>query len=328
MSDQTALALPNDVPTYLQQYYKDNADYRDMAGDIQPADVGMCFIKMVQGLSREAKPGWGPTKEEAALPQGTMFLSRDHQIVKPGTEFVPLLRTTRFIKWIGRPGDGHMEGMADRRDDPRIRAENGLEFRRGKNEQGQDITLAPIWTEYLNIFIFLAQYPEEPVVLSFLRSSAALGRQFTQNLLRATKGWRLPLFCTKYMLGKPQLNKKTEHPQFNVIPAGFVKEGALKKLENIARTAKLMHESATAQDYLAIDAQDAEVEETPTHVETPPRQNLFQEPPASPVAPAPHAQGNAVLAQHAKVPFTTETIPPQHVEVLAQPQELDEESPF
>jgi mono/diheme cytochrome c family protein len=67
-----------------------------------------------------------------------MFLSRDAIIIPAGTPFIPLCRAVRYILWEGKPGEGKLVFMTDDRNDDRIQAIHGLEFRKdpktGKNE--------------------------------------------------------------------------------------------------------------------------------------------------------------------------------------------------
>src|SRR6185436_17818375 len=101
MSNELATA-PAELPEHLKKYYSGTGDHRQDFGDLSAAAFGTSFLKLVHQMSREAKPNWGGNNEPA-IPVGTMFLYRNRKIIPPNTPFIPLLRRTTYIKWIGKP---------------------------------------------------------------------------------------------------------------------------------------------------------------------------------------------------------------------------------
>ena len=164
------------IPSYLQKYVKPVEQSTDF-GELDPADFGLDILKIVQAQSKEAMPGPGQ------LEQGTMFLSKTGTVIQPGTKFVPLLKTLRYIYWKGRPGDGELVFMTDDRDDPRIKAIDGLAFRKENGE-----TKAPLVTTYMNFYCWItdSQLPDIPVLISFKRTGFPDGRKVLRDLRVAT----------------------------------------------------------------------------------------------------------------------------------------------
>lgn len=238
-----------EIPSYILATYDETGGNRNDLGQLRPADFGISFCKLVMEKMRETKVGWGPTGKEAPLPLNTMFLSRDHHIILPGTRFIPLMRRVSYIKWIGKPGEGRMEFQTDDANDPRILACDGLAFR--KNER-TGVTDAPIVTEYTNFYIWLQTFPDEPVLLSYHRTSVKNGRKLTQDVTRATKMGKAPLCSLVYQFEAPRMKMEgtQEWPQFAVSPSGFTPEAALEaamKMREIAEELSKASELTFAQ---------------------------------------------------------------------------------
>ena len=253
-----SLVLPEDYPKYLQDLYIPRG-YAQDAGPLTPGDIGTNFVKLVQGMSKQALPGWGPDRNEQPLPLGTMFLTRDTKIIPPETLVFPLLRTVKFLRWEGKPGEGKLIGTADRRDDERILRENGLQFRRDQDGK----TVPPLWTEYINIYVASQVCKGEPIVLSFYRTSRPVGRKWVQLLLRNTLGFSLPLYTHKYKLGTPCLERSGTQTwyQFVIKPDGFTPENYLLKLKQLYQDAVAMHQASQGTEYMNLENDSAPIQE-------------------------------------------------------------------
>jgi hypothetical protein len=267
------LALPSSVPEHLRAYYKQGG-YREDIGRIDPSDVGTVFLKLVHGTMREAMPGWDGNPATPGMQLGTMFLSNDRKIVPVNTPIYPLYRTVRYIRWQGKPGDrdSKIVAITGNREDPRILAERGLEFKEGRDGK----TTAPLWTTYTNVYVAIP-YANEPVVISFYRTSTTVGRNWTRALLRATQSFSLPLYTTKWLLGQPKIETdgKNHWAQIHIVPAGFTEVDRLKKLEALAEDAKFLVEASTGADFLNLEdsplkqARTAEKTEAPDEERAP-----------------------------------------------------------
>jgi hypothetical protein len=283
----SALALPEEYPAYLRDLYVPRG-YATDAGPLTPGDIGTNFVKIVQRMSKEAIAGWGPDRNEPAIPLGTMFLSRDRKVIPIDTPVFPLLRTIKFLRWEGRPGEGKLIGTADRRDDERILREDGLQFRRDANGK----TLPPLWTEYINIYVACRECKGEPIVISFYRTSRPVGRKWVQLLLRATLGFSLPLYSHKYKLGSPCLERSGDQTWYQLVikPDGFTPEEFLPRLKSLYQDAVAMNQASQGTEYLNLEAGAApEPEEAPNMFATEKTNDLpdFIDVAATPVAPAP-----------------------------------------
>lgn len=226
-----------ELPAHLQKYYREDSRYDDQLGQLDRADLGISFVKLVHGSSKEATKGWGQTGAEPAMPIGTMFISGSHRIIAPDTEFIPLIRTVSYIHWEGRPGDGRILFMANDKNDPRILKIDGLTFKKDPNTGD---TIPPPVTTYVNFWILTKFNMEEPIILSFYRTALPLGRDLTRNVMRATKGNKLPLFALKYKLKEPRIvvDGDNRWPQFVIESAGYVdKPDLAAHAEKLAKTA-------------------------------------------------------------------------------------------
>jgi len=246
---ESNLALPDNAPAYLEHYLKPAEENASLFGKMDAADIGTTFLKLVHQSSREAIAGWDDEKKAPAIPFGTMFLSRDHAIIPPDTTIVLLLRTKRFIKWEGKPGEGKVVATANERTDPQIVNENGLAFGSNKNT-GE--TIKPAWTEYTNFYLAMQQC-KEPVMLSFYRTSLPEGRKLTQTLMRASSGFKLPPYVLKFKLRTPTTETRGMNtwPKMNVQPDGFVAEELLGHLKKLFNAACIMHTASTGSEYVA-----------------------------------------------------------------------------
>jgi hypothetical protein len=296
-----------ELPEYARKYLQNQQGYAQDVGDITTSDIGLNFLKMVQGLSKEAKPGWNGAGS-LPLPQGAMILSRDKTVLPVGTVVIPLLRKTRYVLWEGRPGNGQMLHQTEYANDPKIIKTEGLAWKR--DTAGDQ--LPPAYTKYVNFWVISQHNPEEPAVLSFYRTSLKVAKTWTSDLLRKTKTWKLPLFLFRYRLGEPFWvpNGEASWPQFTVSYAGHVPEADLPKIEAAHATAQALYNatSAQAQIYLeaeegtpdALDPEDAdseaggEIDLPPSELNAqmaatpaqPPTQANIQTPPAKPLKAA------------------------------------------
>lgn len=297
-------ALANNVPAHLAHLYNEQTGYRDQFGSLDPADIGVNFLKICHGQSREARPAGSLP----AIPVGTMFLSRDRTVVPPGSAFIPLLRSVRYIKWRGRPGDGAMEFTTTDKNDPRIVACRGLEWIKDERTNTQ---LKPLVTTYVNFWIALQTCPEEPVMISFSRTSLPLGRKLTQNLMRSTKG-SLPLLAFMFKLETPTEESDSVNiwSHFNLQPSGYTPETALPHAEKLFEAAKALQALSTGNEFSVLDndnGDDAPEAPAPQHPQSASPANVLNAnssvvntapvgPPAQAAAPAPVQRAAAAPA--------------------------------
>lgn len=241
------LATVSAVPAYLQKYIKPGQRYTDLFGKLSPSDFGLNFIKFVYGNTPQATKGWGPTGQEPAYPLGAMFLSRDGTLVPDGTKFAILYRDLAYIKWIGKPGDGHMEFMTKDERDPRILAIDGLAFKKDKNT-GQ--STPPEVITYVNFYVMI-KGSELPAILSFKRTGIPEGRRLTQDMLVATNGGEIPPWTLMFSLETPRLeiDGLMRWYHFSIKAAGHLPEAFLAKAESLANVAKNMAEFASEKLY-------------------------------------------------------------------------------
>lgn len=295
--------LATQMPEYLQEYLKNNEVPKDQFGQLDPADVGANFIKLVHGSSKEATPGWDG-EQAPALQIGTMFLSRDHTIIEEGTPFIPLFRATKYIKWEGRPGDGRVVGMTSHRDDPRITQENGLAF--GKDPNTGKPT-PPIWTQYINFYVLVKQCMSEPVLLSFYRTSTPVGRRLTQDLVRMTGGSKVPLYFFKFKLDKPKIVRDGNNswPQYIIKPDGLVSENLLPQMKKMLEAAKTMNDISEGVEFGALEDDSGKSKETmkdatpapETTASTPAQETVITPPPQAPTVEAEAQKTTAAAAE-------------------------------
>jgi len=332
MSEEQSMALVKSkgFPAFLAPYAtpdikKDPRNIEDM-GELEPADFGLSFIKLCHGSSREAKPGWDASKNAPPMPIGTIFLSRDHKIIPVDAKFVPLLRSTRFILWEGKPGDGRMVFMTHDRNDPRIKEIDGLAFTKDPNT-GK--TNPPLVTRYISYYV-MCQYSTEPVVISFYRTSEPIGRKFGQDLWRATDSYTIPIRSLQFKFLQPRIEERggNSWPQFVFEPDGFVAQDTFVKGNELYDAAKGLDVALKGTEFGALEDPGDEGEprraegevltqDSPPQVNIQPDQNLqptqdipFAAPAPEP-APAPAQQPTqaAPPAQPAQESSAPETKP-------------------
>lgn len=308
MSHENALAPVPEIPAHLAKLMNESGDYRNDIGHISPRDIRAPFIKVVSGMSKEGKPGWGPTGTESPMPYGTIILSHNKKVLAPGTVVVPLLRRVVYIKWEGGEPGTRMLGFATREDDPKITAENGLEFK--PNPQNPKESLKPAWDTYINFYVLCEAYMEQPVVLSFYRTSLKTGRAFTQEIFQATRGMKLPLYCLKYKLGMKEVEADGRRwPTLTLTPDGMISEAGLPIATKMYESAQFLANASNSAEFIqelagASDAAGATITVTPTNAAPPP------EPSTPPAQSFKAAQGAAV----------TPPAPQQHVTMQSPPQ--------
>lgn len=257
------LAAQTQLPPHIAALAKNDKEHVDAFGVLEATDFALNFIKFVHRMSKEAIAGWGPTKQEPAMPLNSMFLSRTHNPIPIGTPFIPLCRRVTYIKWIGRPGEGRMAFMATKKDDPRIVEINGLEF---PTDPETKKLMPPPVTQYINYYVMVKGLTDEPAVLSFYRTSYPIGKRFTQDLFTATKGGTLPMYAFQYKFGAPIMKRdgENEHPQFVLQPAGCTEEKAIKHAEKLFELAQAFASSSTGAEFTMLDDEPAETPGTGT----------------------------------------------------------------
>lgn len=244
-------AIPDHVKA-LMKPVGSNA-YRDDFGELSAQDFGVSFLKIVCQMSKEALPNWDKRGAQP-MPVGTMFVSRTHKIIQPGTFFVPLLRKVRYIHWLGKPGQGKMAFTTDNKNDPRITSIHGLDFRDDPENPGKQ--KAPAVTQYINFYILL-QGETEPMILSFYRTGIKKGRAMTQDLHTAchTAHWTLPMLTFMYKIVDPvfEVNEGQQWPVVTTEPAGYTPAEIITKCQAALELAKAMSEASTGAEFQNID---------------------------------------------------------------------------
>ena len=284
---ETALATTGvPLPAHIAAMAKKDA-YADQFGAISGRDIKLNIIQIVYGDDRRTKPGWGVAGNEPALPVKTMVLSQSGQIIPPGTPFVPVFRSVRYIAWTGRPGDGQMLFSTINKDDERIkhflkdpatgRWISGLAFLKDPRT-GE--TMAPAVTEYINFFIMLP-ICEWPCLLSLKRSSTPSGHKLTSDILMATitkDGERIPIYSLMFKFGEPKtIDENSPKPYYHLTwqPAGFT-----TRAETFAKAAEL---SVTAEALNSITTpEELEGEEAEDKPSAPPLRQVTPETPGAP----------------------------------------------
>jgi hypothetical protein len=290
------------VPAYLERYIKAEKDYMEDFGDVEASDWGLNFLKIIQSGERHSKPGWGPTQQEAALPIGQYILDKLNALVPFGTPFVPLLRSVTYIKFKGKkPGEG-IEFITKDKNDPRIKACNGLDF---KENPTTGEKLAPEVTKYVNFYVITPYNLNEPAVLSFHRTATKVGAQLTKQIAQATavsgKLSKLPMFTLKFTLMQPRIIMDGSNTWFQIVyqPAGFVNDAMLAHFEKMHDMAKMMSESSFGVDEDEIKSQPSgkysheEIEKETQNLSSRPPQVAPQAPPQMIPQTAPIAVGTA-----------------------------------
>jgi hypothetical protein len=255
-------------------------------GHLQPADIGINFVKIVHGQSKEARPG---PNGEPALPLGTIFLSRDRKVIQPDTPFIPLLRAVRYIKWDGRPGEGRMAFTCTDPNDRRIKDCDGLAWKPDPRNPSKQ--LKPEVTAYVNLYVLLKDCPDEPVMLSFSRTGAAAGRKLTQQLIKATLGGKLPLYSLMFKLGKPSEETDGQNLWYhhNCIQNGHVPPEALDAAKTMYEKALILNSMSTGAEFANAESDEEPQDEPaaqPANVLSA-SSKLVQTAPVAPTAAAP-----------------------------------------
>ncbi len=299
------------LPAHLTQFAGEKQKYRNDFGELTQQDFGIAFIKLVHGQSKEAMPGWGPNGNEAPLAVGTMFLSRDHMILPIDTPFVPLCRSTTYIKWDGKPGSGKMAFSTTRKDDPRIKAIDGLAFLK---DPRTGATNAPLVTTYVN-FYCLVKGSDEPVLLSFYRTSTPIGRGLTQDLYKHTKGGTLPLFSTMWKLAQPKVKHDGDQSWMQMSPVflGYTPEGPVKVALTAYEQACMLRDASTGAEFSTIDDEggaDHTMDAQATVVSTSPAAPAAPPPAALIAPPAPPAPPQTTAAATPQAPVIADSRPP------------------
>jgi hypothetical protein len=250
--------LAPQVPEYLKKYQQPTANHEDF-GEIDSSDLGINMLKICQSNSREGKKaGWGITGQEPQIPQKSIFLSKDGKIIPPGTGFIPLIRTVKYIHWIGKPGDGRIDFMCDDKNDKRITDIDGLAFKKDPNSGD---TIAPPVVKYINFYVMLQGY-ELPVLLSFKRTSIPDGKWLTQSTMMATQqNGNIPMHMLVYLLGMPKTVVDGANDWFAMTfqPAGFTPDEVAPKAKKMADFARNLTRLFSAKEYEAIERGDTEV---------------------------------------------------------------------
>jgi hypothetical protein len=304
------------VPEYLKKYQQPTANHEDF-GEIDSSDLGINMLKIGQSNSRECKKvGWGITGQEPQIAQGSMFLSKDGKIVHDGTCFIPLVRTVKYIHWIGKPGDGRIDFMCDDKNDERITKIDGLAFKKDPNTGD---VIAPPVVKYINFYIMLQGF-ELPILLSFKRTSIPDGKWLTQSTMMATQqNGNIPMHMLVYKIGKPKtvVDGANDWFAFTFQPNGFTPEEAIPKAKKMTEFARNLTRLFSAKEYEAIERGETEnlksahpdtTVQAPTQaapVQQQPQQTMSNVPPAAaqfgtppaPVVTAPPVQQQTPVQQ-------------------------------
>lgn len=298
MSNEIVPQPQSNLPAYMQKHMITDPN-QDEFGLMEPSDIGLNMIKVAQSNSREAKQaGWGFTGQEPQIPVGTMFLSKEGKIIQPGTYFVPLIRTVKYIHWIGPKGQGRIDFMCDRPDDPRIVKIDGLAFKEDPHDGARK---APIVTKYINFYVLIPGQ-ELPVLMSFKRTSIPDGRWLTNSTRMATIANKVHMYGLLYKFGQAKKVVDGNNDWFALTfqPAGITPEEGIEKAAKMAAFAKDLAQLASAKDYEAMEHGD-EGGETITAQAT-----VVSTGPVAPAAPAappmpPPVQQQPVQVQPAPV---------------------------
>lgn len=259
MSELVQQGQQAQLPQHILAEYSQHGNNEAM-GELLPSDLGIPFVKMVHGTSKEAKPNWGGNNEQPMV-QGTMFLSDTHQIVPVGTPFIVLCRRVSYIKWIGRPNDGKMEFTTLDPNDRRIKACDGLAFRKDPNNPA--ITLPPLVTTYYNFYVLTPLNMMTPYVLSFYRTSMPRGRELVRAIFTGTNGNKAKPYVLKFKFGTPHWEQDGDQswPQFTFQADGVPAEPTLKIAKEMYPVAHMMASAgATAGDAEVVAAAPATIE--------------------------------------------------------------------
>jgi hypothetical protein len=298
------LAAIGEAPAYIQALYDPEVSHMKDFGHLEPADFGLSFLKIVQGTEKHGRPGWGPTGVEQAMIQGTYIIDKTHQVLPVGTEFIPLLRSVSYMKGRTENLDDGIEFITSNKDDPRIVACNGLEWREDPRTKAR---IPPLVTAMVKFYVVTRFNMEEPAVLSFQRTGTPVGRQLTKDISNATKHkgkpMALPMYICKFQLVAPKLTSEGKLSWFNhsYQPAGFVKESFLPHLKKLYEFAQVLDDASKTVNSPSdrrVMAQGLEGSGTPVESQPLPGQAPEAPPPAAapqapPAQPQPQAQPQA-----------------------------------
>lgn len=277
------------VPEHLRKYIQTPEQLKSQVGHLDASDLGINILKIVQSNSKEAKrAGWDLTGTAPALAQKTMFLSREAMVLPPGTAFIPLLRTVKYIKWIGRPGEGQMAFQTDDQNDSRIG--DGLQF---KKDPQTGMNKAPEVTKYINFYVMVQGF-NQPVLLSFKRTSTPEGRWLFNAIMMSSLSKNLPMFTSAFILKDPRtvIDGQDEWYTLAMQPAGLVGPESIAKAEAMYETAQTYARISTGAEL-----EDGEAKITnpgpaqqPTQQQTYSAQIVTQQAPAQHYTPPPQQQ--------------------------------------
>jgi hypothetical protein len=320
------LAVQMQMPAYLQQLVREDGAYWSDMGDLEPSDFGLNFLKIVQGTSKHAKPGWGPTGQETPLPQGVYFLDKSGVVIPEGTDFIPLLRSVTYIKFKSKNTRDGMDFLTKDRNDRRIRACRGLEWTEKDGER-----IPPLVTKFVNFYVATVYNLNEPAILSFHKTSTKLGQQLTRDIATATKGGKLPEYVCKFKLSKTAVEHDggNDWYQLRYQPNGFIQEQSiapLKRLYEMAQSFEQASRGVGVTEEGAVLTSDEDAPEpkrgTTTIIEVP--STAAQAPQALPVqppAPAPQTIITPPAPQTIITPPAPQTIitPPAPQTIITPP---------
>lgn len=245
------------LPAFLQGLQTSKTSLLEDFGGLTKSDVSLTFVKICQSTSPEGK-----SKDPKVAPKvnpGLLFDSKNKDVIAAGTPFMPLFRKRKFIHWTGPINEGGKIAFStDNPNDPRIRAIKGLEF---LTDPATGKTLPPAVTEYLNFYLMVAGY-DDPLVLSFSRTSTKEGKDFSQSLLAQVSKDQLPMYAHQYVFGDCVFHEEGDLSwwKISIKPDGVVQdEEAFKMAEEMYNKAKVLADlvSDAAYDDKASENLDA-----------------------------------------------------------------------
>lgn len=243
------------VPEYLKKLTREDGSYWDDMGDVEPSDFGLNFLKVVQGMSKQSKSGWGSTGTEPPLAQGTYFLDKSGIVIPEGTDFVPLLRSVTYIKFKGKNTRDGIEFLTKDRDDHRIKAIRGLDWTEKDGER-----IPPSVTKFVNFYVATVYNLDEPAILSFHKTSTKLGQQLSRDVGKATNMGKRPMYILKFKLTKTALVQDggNEWYQLRYQPNGFISDKSIERLQRLYEIAGMFEKASRGigltEDETAISA--------------------------------------------------------------------------
>lgn len=316
ITGESALAIPQHLAKYASQTAGDDF------GKLTQADFGIGMLKICQGTSREIAPG---PSGEPAIPMGTVFNKRDRKILPIGTLWIPLCRSVKYIRWDGKPGEGRMLFQTNDEHDPRIKECRGLEFR--KDRDGK--TISPLVTTYTNFYVYVQGFAE-PVLLSFCRAAAPIGRRLTQDLFRFTQGNKLPMWTCMFAVMPSVLRTEPGKQwyefayKFNGLLPATTAEETFTRIRTMYETAIMLRDASTGEEFAQAEDAEEPVQHNSTLMDTqagnPDLKNVT---PAAPVQQAPAFVPPSVPAQQAPA-FTPPAVPAQQPITQAPAQQAQD----